>query len=339
MEKFSIVVPVYNTEKYVEECIRSVLRQTYDNWELILVDDGSSDHSGQICDTYAQKDARIFSYHKENEGQLATRTFGIGKATGDFLVFLDADDMLADETLQVLQDVFSEDAYDCVIYGMKRFSENANCSEMVCTQREDRIINDKRELYRCVVMDATMNVLWRKAFRAHCIVNEAHPEWHGIRHGEDLLHSLQLLKHCQKVKLITDVLYLYRDNPEGISQKIPDLDKILSFDMRESVYNFLKQENVFLPEDFCQYRDLCARLLVSKIRIVCKQGISYKEKLACLKKMGADPFYLGAMNRGKGIKTVSLVDAVVFALFNGKMYGMIIFAGSFGSFCKRRRKK
>ena len=90
----SIVVPVYNAEKYLEDCLISLVDQTYENIEIILVDDGSVDDSGRICDSWAEKDDRIIVYHKKNEGVSATRNFGIQRARGKFLMFVDADDML-----------------------------------------------------------------------------------------------------------------------------------------------------------------------------------------------------------------------------------------------------
>ena len=90
----SIVVPVYNAEKYLEDCLISLVDQTYENIEIILVDDGSVDDSGRICDSWAEKDDRIIVYHKKNEGVSTTRNFGIQRARGKFLMFVDADDML-----------------------------------------------------------------------------------------------------------------------------------------------------------------------------------------------------------------------------------------------------
>ena len=95
MEKLvSIIVPVYNVENYLTECIESTLKQTYHNVEIILIDDGSTDRSGKICDTYANKDNRIKVFHKKNGGLSDARNMGIGKVTGEYIYFLDSDDIL-----------------------------------------------------------------------------------------------------------------------------------------------------------------------------------------------------------------------------------------------------
>ena len=94
----SIIVPVYNIEKYIDECIQSVLNQTYTAWELILVDDGSTDNSGNICDEYAKTDTRIKVLHQKNQGVSAARNIALDKAEGDYIMFLDADDYWCENT-------------------------------------------------------------------------------------------------------------------------------------------------------------------------------------------------------------------------------------------------
>lgn len=98
--KFSIIVPVYNVEKYLDECIQSIINQTYSNWELILIDDGSTDKSGAICLKYAEKDDRIIYFYKENTGQSDSRNIGITKAGGDYMIFVDSDDYIDVDSLE-----------------------------------------------------------------------------------------------------------------------------------------------------------------------------------------------------------------------------------------------
>ena len=96
---FSIIVPVYNVEKYLRECIDSILCQTFTDFELILVDDGSKDESGKICDEYAEKDNRIKVIHKENGGQSTARNCGVKESSGKYIVFLDSDDFISEDTI------------------------------------------------------------------------------------------------------------------------------------------------------------------------------------------------------------------------------------------------
>ena len=145
--KFSIMTPVYKVERYLPECIESVLGQTYGNFEFILVDDGSPDHSGEICDEYAKKDSRIRVFHKPNGGLMHTRRYALERAQGDYYVFLDSDDYLSLDTLETLSRYISETGVDCVIYGFEWLrpegTSHIKCSSYDC----GRVITDKRELY------------------------------------------------------------------------------------------------------------------------------------------------------------------------------------------------
>lgn len=98
--KFSIIVPVYNVEKYLAECIESIVRQTYTDWELLLIEDGSTDSSKGICSYYAEKNNKIRLFERENSGVSASRNYGVEKAKGDYIVFIDSDDYIAENTLE-----------------------------------------------------------------------------------------------------------------------------------------------------------------------------------------------------------------------------------------------
>ena len=102
----SIIMPVYNCEKYISEAIESVLSQSYQNWELLIVDDGSTDHSPEIIDRYAQKDVRIQSFHNKNEGVSAARNFALSKISGELVTFIDSDDVYHPDRLQRMASVF-----------------------------------------------------------------------------------------------------------------------------------------------------------------------------------------------------------------------------------------
>lgn len=101
-EQISVIIPIYNVEKYLSDCVESVLKQTYTDLEIILVDDGSQDASGQICDDYAKQDSRVQVIHKKNGGLSSARNAGIDQATGQYFFFLDSDDWIAENALELL---------------------------------------------------------------------------------------------------------------------------------------------------------------------------------------------------------------------------------------------
>ena len=117
---FSVIVPIYNIEKYLPRCIDSVLAQSFDDFELILVDDGSPDNCPKICDEYAVKDARIKVIHKENGGLVSARQVGIKKAVGDYVFHLDGDDAVCNDALESAYKIINETNADIVSFSYKR---------------------------------------------------------------------------------------------------------------------------------------------------------------------------------------------------------------------------
>ena len=111
----SVIVPVYKTEKFIHRCIDSVLNQTYSNWEMILVDDGSPDACGQICDSYAEKDGRIHVIHQENQGLSAARNAGIKICKGEWIYFLDSDDFIVEDALEKMIFFSKSGTYDIIM--------------------------------------------------------------------------------------------------------------------------------------------------------------------------------------------------------------------------------
>ena len=126
MDLISIIVPVYNIEKYLDRCIQSILSQTYTNFELLLIDDGSTDSSGAICDSYAEQDSRVRVFHKPNGGVSSARNMGLDNANGEWITFCDSDDWVYDCWLQNYVD--NSDNVDIVCQGVELdYSRMVNC--------------------------------------------------------------------------------------------------------------------------------------------------------------------------------------------------------------------
>lgn len=122
----SVIIPVYNVEKYLHECVDSVLGQTYKNLEIILVDDGSTDSSGKICDEYAEKDSRIVVIHKKNDGPSKTRNAGLNRASGKYIYFLDSDDFITENAMETLVSAAESDSADLVFFDAFSFSDDGS---------------------------------------------------------------------------------------------------------------------------------------------------------------------------------------------------------------------
>ena len=127
--KFSIIVPIYNSEKYLEYCLNSIINQTYTNIEIILVNDGSSDNSPEICDNYANKDCRISVIHKANEGDCEARNVGIRNASGDYIVFVDSDDKINEKSCEIIADYIKTNSSTEVIHLHRHYIINGKLKE------------------------------------------------------------------------------------------------------------------------------------------------------------------------------------------------------------------
>lgn len=197
----SIIVPVYNTERYLDRCIQSILAQTYTDFELLLINDGSTDSSGVICDKYAEQDSRVRVFHKENGGVSRARNLGIDKSKGDYVLFLDSDDWLARDTFEILHRTLVREDANCVIFGFYQTSGN------IWAPEENRIyatIEDLKKNFayhlNTELLSSSVNKLYKKE-----LIKYHFPE--DISFGEDLIFSLKYLGQCKKVVFIKDALY------------------------------------------------------------------------------------------------------------------------------------
>ena len=116
----SVIVPVFNVEKFLEKCVSSITNQTYKNLEILLVDDGSTDNSGTICDNFSKNDNRLKVFHKKNGGLSDARNYGIERATGSYIMFIDSDDWIENDTIELLLDKTIEEKSDIVVFGISK---------------------------------------------------------------------------------------------------------------------------------------------------------------------------------------------------------------------------
>lgn len=203
--KFSIIVPVYNVVDYIERCIISLLSQTYSNFELLLVDDGSTDGSDRICDLYSLKDLRVKTFHKKNAGVSSARNLGLDEATGDYVTFVDSDDYIGKNTLLGV--------YESVIL------ENIDIIEFPCTYNVGNKQREKINKSDCIIKFAKMHDIvnyWfynprfeacTKFYRLESINNRRFKEY--VKVGEDTLFFLCNLIECNSYIVLPDGMYYY----------------------------------------------------------------------------------------------------------------------------------
>lgn len=289
--KFSIMTPVYKVEQYLPECIESVLGQTYGNFEFILVDDGSPDRCGEICEEYAKKDSRIRVFHKPNGGLMHTRRYALERAQGDYYVFLDSDDYLSLDTLETLHRYISETGADCVIYGFEWLRPegmvHAQCAACDC----GRVITDRRELYNIIINNDSYNSLCRKCARASCFDGRDHSARYHIRNGEDLVQSLEIIENARSAVFIPEMLYRYRYNPTSITHSNKFDNYSADFEVDEIVLAFLRRADVLTPEDFDRLRNKTLDGVAVEIKRICRYASTREHKYNAVKSIRESAFY------------------------------------------------
>ena len=225
---FSVLIPVYNTSKYLDECIQSVLSQTEKDYEIVLVDDGSTDNSGEICDGYAEQYPFIRVIHKENEGLMMTRRRGFKEANGEYFICLDSDDYLCDnEALAKIKKMIVEKCCDLVIYNyFMEKEEREKDKEIVLFDLPNNFVfeEEKGILYERLISGGFFNPIVIKASRKSIVdVEEDYSVWCKQMYksqGEDLFQSMPILNNAKRVGYIRDVLYYYRWNGGSISRNL-----------------------------------------------------------------------------------------------------------------------
>ena len=219
--KISIVVPIYNAEQYLTECIESVVNQTNENWELILVNDGSTDKSAEICDAYATKYQRkIFAYHKKNEGQYLTRVFGINKASGEYVGFLDADDSL--ESVYVDTLLKNVKKSDILCFGFCEWRENSKkFVKLPIDDLKKYYANDMdlQCIYSQIINGELTGSMCLKVFKTSLMksISTDSEEVCTKRYGEDAYQSFYAISKAKSITYLNYPLYCYRINLEGAS--------------------------------------------------------------------------------------------------------------------------
>lgn len=205
----SVIVPIFNAEKYLHRCIKCILAQDYTDYELLLIDDGSTDNSGNICDEYAIKDNRIRVFHKENGGVSSARNWGLDNAIGEYIMFVDSDDYMLPGMLEVMYSTLESKKADLVICGTTetgggywRPIADVNYS-----------INQLKESFVSLLHTELLSPPWNKIYKKEIIRSNRFCE--DISFGEDLLFNIQYLEKCENISFIKESPFYHEKENEN----------------------------------------------------------------------------------------------------------------------------
>lgn len=209
----SIVVPVYKVEKYLSKCIDSILFQSYHDFELILVDDGSPDNSPQICDEYMGRDTRIKVIHKENEGVGVARNAGIGKASGQWILFIDSDDYIDQGYLmRGVEEINNNENLDAVIFPNSKDNEESGEKVVIDNILESENLIDSKQLFHSTELFEWSSCIYSKFYKRQML------EYHSIRFAntpvyEDVLFNMSYFMYARQILYIDTCYYHYMIYP------------------------------------------------------------------------------------------------------------------------------
>lgn len=239
--EISIIVPVYNVEKYIERCLESLINQTFKNIEIILINDGSTDYSKEICERYAKEDERIILINQQNKGQSAARNKGIEIARGNYIGFVDSDDYIEPNMYEVLYEKLNCENADCVVAQVNMVNTKGEIlSNKINKNKIGNIETGKEAIIR--YLENGRWSLWDKLYKAKFIKNIKFEE--GRSCGEDHLGIIPILHEMKKIVTIDNYLYKYlvRENSTTTSSF-----SIKSFDnsyVWEEVLKYAKDNNL-----------------------------------------------------------------------------------------------
>lgn len=312
----SIIVPVYNVETYLRECLDSILAQTLTDWEAILVDDGSTDGSGAICDEYASKDARIKVLHKENTGQADSRNLAIAMAQADIVGFVDSDDWIEPGMYEILYNTMVENGADISMCGY--FFNYVNKERAFGTSGETLILSGKDAMEEIIEDKYIHSYLWDKLFKKEMICEPLPKSYYY----EDYSTLFKWFVKADKVAWCQVPLYHYRQRKGSTDHDTDPLKRYHFFKAEQERLNYLKQRN--LMED--KRRQM-------EVRVV-KTGVQQIKEIARLKKKDASSMkYINKISRE--ILPMLPVKAKEFGL--GRYYRLYVAQRNIGLYLKISR--
>lgn len=313
----SIIVPVYNVEDYLPECIDSILAQTYKNLEIILVNDGSTDNSGKICDEYAQKDSRIKVIHKENSGVSSTRNMGIEAASGEYIGFVDSDDTVDSDMYTIMYDAAFKTNSDISVCKFIRFSASAHAAPDKHNYEDTFVTMTNTEAIACVLVSRPFSgSICDKLFKAEIIKNARLDT--RLHVAEDFLFTVTAMAKSKRATFVPIMLYNYRVRKTSVSHEVYSPKKLESFEARVAAEKILREHGLY--EELKDEMD--ASFVASTTKII--RGLcTDKELFKKYKAFAIKEFKKHSTRKSRRLISKSLKKHTMLINFNVYFYYMI----------------
>lgn len=292
--RFSIVVPVYNSQKYLKKCLDSVVSQSFRDYEILLVDDGSTDKSGIICDDYVAKYQNIRKItHKVNQGQVASRTDGIKAAVGEYIVFADSDDTLELNALEVLNKKIEQYHPDGIMYEITRMTAHGIIKIHSGKSFDDYILCDKASLYRVILSNPSYYSMCKKAFKRNLFSTTGLDKLYKMRIGEDFFQTMDIIANSSSVLFISDDLYNYRNNSSStIHRERAAKNYKTDFSSALFVVDLIKNSQLFSEKELTEQLTLSLHGIADRLEEISNLKTGYKRKEELFEQIKNAPYFV-----------------------------------------------
>jgi len=291
----SVIVPIFNVERLLNRCINSIINQTYSNLEIILVDDGSPDSCGEICEIYKQKDSRIKVIHKKNEGLGYARNSGLNIASGEFVVFIDSDDYVKNDYIEKLLLPMIEHQLDLCMAGFIRIFASSKSIE--CPVSKEKILITEKHIISELLLpvigadisyksDVEREMcVWRNMYR-RSLIEKINLRFVSEREyiSEDIFFNMHYFINCKKAMLIPDCIYYYSENENSLSNTYRN-DRFEKYcKMLNEQICILKNYDIYEISKQRLYRTF---LMKTKkcIKMIAKSNLNRNEKIDTINKI------------------------------------------------------
>lgn len=333
--KVSIIIPVYNCEKFLDKCIDSILQQSYQNWELILIDDGSDDNSLKVCKSYQEADSRIKVFSQVNSGPSIARNKGLEIATGTHCLFIDADDWLEYDALSVLNTQVLKSNPQLIFFGYSHdFIENGmikNSNTNILMENEYKSSIKFSEDFLYYAQNGAINPVWNKLYNKEFIedIKALFPQ--DVRYTEDLVFNLKVYQNANHIKVIDKLLYHYvSHSQESLSTKFNE-NRINDL---KSVYNYIFDIiNSWCPQHLNYFKNCLIHEISVFINSMFNMNtkIGYKSKRMIIKKLTTDSWIQSSI---KDSKELNLRNKIIKTLIILKMNDVLFLTGKIARLVK-----
>lgn len=318
--KYSVIIPVYNVEKYIDRCLKSIISQNYDDLEIIVVDNGSTDSSGSICDTYANEHSNISVYHIENHGVGSARNFGLSKARGEFIYFVDSDDYLVGNLFAEFEDKLVLDLDLAVFSYYDSFEE-----DLTEKQRTEKSLPFKGnydkdgfiKIFKELFLSNMLYTVWNKIYRREFLL-ENNLSFEQYELGEDVRFNLNVYRNVNRVYLSQESYYVYVIGRKGSAMSSYN-PKRLQYQLQE-----LKLVDSLLKDWHIDSSNLDnavkARILMSNIYNISKQKLPVTNKVKLVKEICKNKDMADFIRNDS-----SLLNSLIKMLLKCRMYIVLIY--------------